>query len=87
MTPEQAKKFFVGGRIVKVRFIKRSNGAERTMICRMGVKKGVSGEGQRYDPETRNLITVFEMKPGQHRTIPTDSILELKSGHDHFIWE
>lgn len=87
MTPEKAKAFFVGGRIVKVRFIKRTDGKERTMICRTGVKKGVSGDGARYDPESRGLITVFDMKIQQHRSIPTDAILELKSGQDHFVWE
>lgn len=50
-----------GGRIFSVSFIKRSNGARRRMIGRMGVTQGVTGEGKKFNDRDHDLVTVFEL--------------------------
>jgi len=50
------------GKIFTVKFIKRGNGSLRTMNCRKGVQKGVTGVGMPYNPNKRNLIPVFDMQ-------------------------
>lgn len=50
------------GRIFTVDFVKRGDGTIRTMSARRGVKKGVTGAGQSYDPKTKNLLTVYDMQ-------------------------
>ena len=48
-----------------VRFIKKGDGEVRDMVCRTGVKKGVTGAiapGVRRDEDERNsVLTVFDM--------------------------
>ena len=43
------------GKIFGVEFIKRTTGESRTMSARRGVGKGVTGEGLKFDPESRQL--------------------------------
>lgn len=50
------------GHIFTVDFVKRTNNELRTMSCRRGVKKGVKGVGQSYDPKAKNLLTVYDMQ-------------------------
>lgn len=50
------------GRIFTVDFVKRTDNTMRTMSCRRGVKKGVKGVGQSYDPAAKNLLTVYDMQ-------------------------
>lgn len=49
-----------GGKLFSVTFIKRSTGSPRRMVARVGVTKGVTGEGKRFDPSAHNLLTVHE---------------------------
>lgn len=44
------------------RTVKPGEPSLRTMNCRLGVKKGVKGVGQSYDPASKNLLTVFDMQ-------------------------
>lgn len=90
---EKAVRFInaTGGKLFSVKFIKRTNGAERTMHCRKGVKKYLAKnpkcEGldfKRYD-----LIPVFDMDApapkkctdgrtkGDYRSIPADAIIGI----------
>jgi hypothetical protein len=86
MKIEQLHKMLRSGKIAKVRFIKRTTGLERVMICRMGVHKGLSGDpNPRYDPADHGLVTVYDMQVGGYRNIPVDSILEVKSGKEHYV--
>lgn len=48
------------GKIFRVDFIKRSDGTERRIVCRKGVKEFVSGEGAAYDPKEKNLVCVWD---------------------------
>jgi hypothetical protein len=49
-----------GGKLFRVTFIKRSTGSPRRMVARLGVRKGVNGDGKRFDPAAHNLLTVHE---------------------------
>lgn len=50
----------VKGKIFTATFIKK-DGTMRTMRARLGVKKGVSGVGLKYDPESLGNLVVFDM--------------------------
>ena len=65
------------GRIFAVTFVKRTDGSTREMNCRGRVKKGVTGEGMKYDPQSRNLITVFDMQKDEFRHINCDTITRV----------
>ena len=62
MTLDQFLENTKGGQLFTVDFVKRSDGNIRTMNCRRGVKKGVKGTGQSYDPKSKNLLTVYDMQ-------------------------
>lgn len=49
-----------GGKLFSVVFMKRSTKTPRRMVARLGVKKGVTGEGQAFNPADHYLITVHE---------------------------
>lgn len=83
-----------GGRIFTCTFIKRGDGSLRTMRCRIGVHKYVTGEGMHYDTKEYGLVTVFDMdiaaqlrKEGKdekkaYRNIPIEGIVDLKVDGD-----
>jgi len=66
------------GRIFHVRFIKRTTGEVRDMVCRLGVRKGVTGKGMSYDPAEKGLITVYDMQKKGFRMIPIEGIRVIK---------
>lgn len=66
------------GRIFTVIFIKRTNDKERWMQARTGVKKGVKGVGLRFDPRSRNLIPVYDVRKRAFRFISCERIEELR---------
>ena len=47
------------------------------MVARTGVKAHLSGGGAAYDPESRNLLTVFDMEKRAYRTIPAEGVIEV----------
>jgi hypothetical protein len=77
MELSRLKELVGDGKIAAVTFIKRTNGEERRMICRTGVKKGVTGRGAAYDPNTKNLLTVYDMEKQAFRTIPAENVVEI----------
>lgn len=62
ITLEQFLENTASGQRFTVDFVKRGDGTIRTMNCRRGVKKGVTGAGQPYDPAAKNLLTVYDMQ-------------------------
>ena len=71
----------MGGKILAVRFVKRTTGEVRTMLCRREVKsylKGEMGSGPAYNHAEHDLISVFDMTKMQYRSIPTEGIVALK---------
>jgi len=81
ITQDQARQRIQGvndDKIFTVTFVKRTNGELRVMNCRRGVRKGVTGEGLKFDPSKKGLVGVFDMQIGQHRFISLDSIKKIK---------
>jgi len=77
MNVQTVKRLLRGGKIASVTFVKK-NGETRVMNCRMGVTKGVTGEGMKYSPEKRNMLTVFDMQKNQFRIINASTITQVK---------
>ena len=65
------------GRIFGVSFNRRSDGANRNMLARLGVSKGTSGVGMSYSPAKKNLLVVHEMPQGRFRSIPVEGITSV----------
>ena len=65
------------GKIFSARFVKK-DGTIRDMVCRMGVKKGVTGVGMAYNPFDRNLVPVYDMVKGDFRMINMETVITLK---------
>lgn len=65
------------GLIFSVEFVKRDN-TVRKMVCRTGVKKDLKGEGLKFDPIQKNLVSVWDMQAQGYRFIPVDRILSIK---------
>lgn len=72
------------GQIFTVVFVKRTTGELRTMNCRKGVKKGVTGEGLAFDPNEKGLIPVFDMKADGFRMISIEGIREIRAGGERY---
>jgi len=82
-----SKIYGTAGKMFKAIVRKRTNGEFRRMICRLGVKKGVTGRGMAYDPKEYNLITVWDGSVSDEekgllkfRHIAVDGLLMLKIG-------
>lgn len=65
------------GQIFSARFVKK-DGTVRDMVCRLGVKKGVTGVGMAYNPFDKNLVPVFDMQKNAFRMINMDTVQYLK---------
>lgn len=74
------------GKIFTASVIKRSNGERREMNCRLGVSKYVTGEGLKFDPAKKNLITVYDMQKNGYRMLNIDGLEELRiEGEEYTI--
>jgi hypothetical protein len=69
-----------GGKIFSVRFIKRTTGEERKMVCRLGVKSHLKGGELAYNPAEKALLTVFDVQKQDYRSINLDQLLEVSAG-------
>ena len=58
------------GKVFTVEFVKRTTGEVRKMNARTRVRNYVTGEGMKYNPSSKNLITVFDMAIA--KTLPKD---------------
>lgn len=66
------------GKFFKIEFIK-SDGSKRLMTARIGVYKGVSGVGRRYELKD-NMVCVYDVVNKGFRTINTENVLSIKCG-------
>jgi len=67
------------GQVFGVKFIKK-DGTLRRMACRLGVKKGVTGAGKRWDrADYPNLLTVWDMNKKDFRNVNLDTVKEVKA--------
>lgn len=72
------------GRFFSVTFIKRTDNTTRHMVCRLGVKKGITGTGMKFDPVEKGLLPVFDVQKRAYRSIPLENILQIEgSGHTY----
>jgi hypothetical protein len=74
------------GRIFTVEVIKRTNGEHRVMVCRRGVRKGITGRGMSYDPISKALLTVWDVQKGAYRMVNLERLVALKMGGKTFRW-
>lgn len=61
------------GKAFSVEFVKK-NGELRKMNARLGVNKGKSGKGMKYEPTKRGLLPVYDMQKQGFRMINFDTI-------------
>jgi hypothetical protein len=68
------------GRFFSVRFLKRTDGTERTMTCRTGVRSRLSTNPSKkgIDFAANNLLCVFDTQADGYRTIPVEGITAIK---------
>jgi len=62
------------GRLFSVTFIKRSDGSERTIVARVGVRRAQKHKGMRFNPRGRKLIVVFDVNERKYKCIPVEGI-------------
>jgi len=72
------------GRIFRANFVKKDNSL-RTMVCRLGVKKGVKGIGMSYNPAEKGLIGVFDMQKNEFRMINIKTLHSLRIANAEWI--
>lgn len=72
------KKLQSNGKIFRVDF-KKKDGSNRTMNCRFGVRKGLTGKGSKYNATDKGLLTVWESGEGW-KNISVDTIQLIKYG-------
>jgi hypothetical protein len=79
VTRKEAHKLMLGtsGRIFSATF-KKSNGEVREMVCRLGVRKGVTGAGRKYKPIEYGLVGVFDMQNDGFRMINLNTLTKIK---------
>ncbi|MEM4258080.1 MAG: hypothetical protein QXL17_02875 [Candidatus Thermoplasmatota archaeon] len=65
-----------------VTFVKRTNGEVRKMNCRINVHKFDTGVGMKYDPDKKNLLSVWERRydstgADNYRNVNLNELVEL----------
>ena len=65
------------GKIFSAVFTKK-DGEKRTMVCRQGVAKYVTGKGLKFKPEERSRIGVIDIHKKAYRFINLESLEKLK---------
>jgi len=72
------------GRIFTATFVKK-DGSLRTINCRLGVKKGLSGKGMSYNPVERGLLPVFDMQKKAYRMINMHTLKSVNIDGKKFV--
>ena len=73
------------GKIFSVVFKKRTTGEWRKLVGRLGVRKDINGTGLKYDPASRQLMTVYDMQNQGWRMINKNSITELQTKGESYV--
>lgn len=69
------------GKLFSIKFIKRTTGEWREMVCRTGVTSRLSESENKRAPinwKANALVPVFDMKSDAYRSIPIEGIREIK---------
>lgn len=83
----QMIKSLAGESIFSAKFIKRTDGSERLMVCRLGVKKELQEQGRDFDPEYKALLSVYDMQKKAYRFINLATVFELRIKGKTYIRE
>ena len=83
-----------GGTIYSVTFTKK-DGTQRLMNSIKGTRKGITGEGLKYDAEDRGLVPVYDLqlaKKGEAenkcwRMVNINTVQKIVVNHEEFIVE
>ena len=73
------------GKIFSVVFEKRTTGEFRKLIGRLGVHKDVKGTGLRYDPASKQLMTVYDMQNQGWRMINMEGLTQLQTQGEAYV--
>jgi len=73
------------GKIFSVVFEKRTTGEFRKLIGRLGVHKDVNGTGLRYDPASKQLMTVYDMQNQGWRMINMEGLTQLQTQGEAYV--
>jgi hypothetical protein len=73
----------MGSKIFTVTFTKK-DGSIRVLNGRRGVRKGLNGVGMKYNPAEKGLITVYDLKVKDYRSVKVDTVTQVKSHNK--IW-
>ena len=73
------------GKIFSVVFEKRTTGEFRKLVGRLGVRKDVNGNGLRYDPVSKQLMTVYDMQNQGWRMINIDGLTQLQTKGESYV--
>ena len=65
-------------KIFSVIFIKRTTGEVRHMTCRLNVAKHLKGGMLLFDPLSRGLISVYDVKQKGYRMINLETLMSVK---------
>lgn len=85
ISKEQAKQLIrnTNGKFFTATFIKK-DGTTRVMNARLGVKAYLKGGELPYDPESKGLIPVYDVKTGDYRMININTLTNLKIGNNTY---
>lgn len=93
-TPKEALEILAkfNDKIVTVVFTKRTTGELRTLNGILNCSKYVNGKGMSYDPNERNLATIWDLQLGKtlpessrnkaYRMLNLEAISEIRAGGD-----
>ena len=71
------------GKIFTTTYIKKDK-SKRVMNCRLEVKKGVTGEGLKYNPDEYNLIPVYDMQSRGFRMVNVNTLVSLSISNETY---
>jgi len=66
------------GKIFRVVFSRRSDGRQREMVCRIGVKAHQTGGTLKFNPISRGLFSVYDVRKRAYRFIPLENVICVK---------
>ena len=65
-------------RMFSLEFVKK-DGTKRIMLARFNVKKGLTGKGQKYNPDDYDLLNVYDMNKEGYRSVPLNRLLWIRT--------
>ena len=72
------------GKVFTVTYVKRTDGCNRVMNARLGVRKELKSSKRNYKPALNGLICVFDMQKKAYRSVDANTILSLNIDGKHY---